>query len=99
MDIAHVGHSVLSTPHGSLNLKNILHSPQADKSLLSAYQLIKDNHAFLEVYPETFFVKDRATRRTLLQNASRDGLFPVSGRQDAPSHGQVLSVIKPSTSR
>jgi hypothetical protein len=98
MDIAHIGHSVLTTRHGSLNLNNIIRAPQSDQSLLSAYKLMKDNHAFLEVYPKVFFVKDRATRRTVLQSKSRGQLFPVSGRHDALPR-QALGAIKLSTAR
>ena len=98
MDIAHIGHSVLSTPSGSLKLNNILHVPNSEQSLLSAYQLMKDNHVFIELHPETFLVKDQATRRTILQNKSRWRLFPVTGRHSAPQR-QVLGAIKPSRSR
>ena len=98
MDIAHIGHSVLSTPSGSLHLNNILHAPSADQSLLSAYNLVCDNDIFIELHPEFFLVKDQATRRTILQNKSRWGLFPVTGWQSAPQC-QVLAAIKPSTSR
>ena len=98
MDIEHIGYSVLSTPSGSLHLNNILHAPSADQSLLSAYNLMRDNDVFIELHPEFFLVKDQATRRTILQNKSRWGLFPVTGRQSAPQR-QVLAAIKPSTSR
>jgi hypothetical protein len=40
MDISHIGHSVVSTSGRDVYLKNILHVPQASKSLLSALLLI-----------------------------------------------------------
>jgi hypothetical protein len=34
MRISHIGHSVLSTPHNSFSLTDILHVPNATKNLL-----------------------------------------------------------------
>jgi hypothetical protein len=59
MDIHHIGHSLLRTPNHNLRLNNILHVPQATKSLLSTHHLTKDNHAFAEYWPNHFFLKDR----------------------------------------
>jgi hypothetical protein len=63
MDIHHVGSSALHTPHHDLHLKNILHVPQATKNLLSTSRLAQDNHAFVEYWPNYFFVKDQDTRK------------------------------------
>jgi histone deacetylase 1/2 len=63
MDIHHIGHSVIRTPNNhDLQLKNILHVPQATKSLLATSKLAFDNHAFVEYWPDTFFIKDQDTR-------------------------------------
>jgi hypothetical protein len=61
MDICHVGSSVFHTPSHDLHLNNILHVPKATKSLLSTSLLTRDNHAFVEYWPNSFFVKDQDT--------------------------------------
>jgi hypothetical protein len=48
MDIHHIGNSVIHTPTHDLYLNNILHVPQATKSLLSTSRLACDNQAFVE---------------------------------------------------
>jgi hypothetical protein len=58
MDIHHIGHSVIHTPSHDLHLNNILHVPNATKSLLSTSRLARDNHAFVEYWPNSFFIKD-----------------------------------------
>ena len=98
MEIAHIGRALLPTPHRSLRLNNILHVPSASQSLLSAYRLMIDNQAFLEIHPEFFSVKDQETGNILLRARSRRGLFPVSGQLGVHKH-QALGAIKPSTSR
>jgi hypothetical protein len=55
MDIHHIGHSLFRTPNHNLRLNNILHVPQATKSLLSTHHLTKDNHVFAEYWPNHFF--------------------------------------------
>jgi hypothetical protein len=43
MDISHIGHAIIRTPREKhLKLKNVLHSPQASKSLVSAHKLACD---------------------------------------------------------
>lgn len=98
MEIAHVGHALLPTPHESLKLNNILHVPTTSKSLLCGHQLTKDNDANLIVYPEFFSVNDQETGRTIIHCPSRGGLYPIAGQPATPGR-QVLGVIKPSTSR
>lgn len=68
------------------------------RASFSAYNLMRDNDIFIEFHPEFFLVKDQATRRTILQNKIRWGLFPVTEWQSSPQR-QVLAAIKPSISR
>jgi histone deacetylase 1/2 len=77
MDIHHIGHSLHHTPSHALRLNNILHVPEATKSLLSTHQLTKDNHAFAEYWPNHFFIKDQDTRKILLEGRCVDGLYPL----------------------
>jgi histone deacetylase 1/2 len=92
MDIRHVGHSVLHTPNHDLHLKNILHVPTATKSLLSTSRLTTDNHAFVEYWPDSFFVKDQDTREILLQGRCVDGLYPMP-ESSSSSLGRVFIII------
>jgi histone deacetylase 1/2 len=78
MNIHHIGHSVvIDTPTHDLNLNNILHVPEATKSPLSTSRLVCDNHAFVEYWPSSFFVKDRDTREVLLRGRCVDGIYPI----------------------
>jgi hypothetical protein len=97
MDIHHIGHYVIHTPHYYLHLNNILHVPQATKSLLSTSRLARDNHAFVEYWPNSFFVTDQDMREVLLQGRCVDGLYPL------PSHLHhllvIMSMVRPSLPR
>jgi histone deacetylase 1/2 len=77
MHIHHIGNSVIHTPTHDLHLNNILDVPQATKSLLSTSRLARDNNAFVECWPNSFFVKDQDTREVLLQGRYMDGLYPL----------------------
>jgi hypothetical protein len=78
MDIRHIGNYVIHTPTHDLHLNDILHVPQASKSLLSTSRLAKDNNAFVEYWPNSFFVKDQDTRKILLQGRCVGGLHPLT---------------------
>jgi histone deacetylase 1/2 len=62
MDISHVGHSILQSPHSQIDLKNILHVPKTNKSLVSVHRLARDNNAFLEFHPNHFSSRSRGPR-------------------------------------
>ena len=97
MTIAHIGQSHIYTPERNLLLKNVLHVPEADKSLISASRLAIDNNSFVEIHPYSFLVKDRGTRRVLLQGRGRRGLYPVKHTGQGAKK-QALSVT-PSSGR
>jgi hypothetical protein len=63
LPISHIGHSLLPGSNCPLYLCNILHVPGLSKHLLSMQKLAHDNHAFVELHPSFFYVKDQATRR------------------------------------
>jgi histone deacetylase 1/2 len=98
MDIHHIGHSVMHTPNHDLHLKNILHVPKATKSLLSTSRLATDNHAFVEYWPNSFFVKDQDTREILLQGKCVGGLYPMPAPSSPSSGRQAHGVAKSSSS-
>jgi hypothetical protein len=97
MHISHIGHSILRTPHSSLDLNNILHVPSASKNLLSVHKLTLDNDVFIEFHPFFFLIKDRATRRTLLKGRCHGGLYPLVPISTSSSK-QAFITIKPSSS-
>jgi histone deacetylase 1/2 len=94
MDIRHVGHSVFHTPTHDLHLKNILHVPKASKSLLSTSRLTRDNHAFVEYWSNSFFVKDQDTREIMLQGRCVDALYPLPLTSSSSTGRQAHGIIK-----
>jgi len=90
-------HSAIHTPDRDL-LNNILHVPQANKSLISASRLTVDNDTFVEIHPYSFLVKEWGTKKVLLRGRGRRGLYPVRHTgSDAKKH--MLSVTKLSSDR
>ena len=71
MTINHVGHTTIYTPDRELHLNNVLHVPEATKSLISASKLALDNDTFVEIHPHFFLVKDLETKRVLLRGRGR----------------------------
>jgi histone deacetylase 1/2 len=100
MTISNIGHSVLHTPNKNLHLRNILHVPSANKSLLSVHCLASDNNVFFEFHPTFFLIKDRVTKQILHQGRCERGLYPLASHPSGPSSAkQVYGVNKPSSSR
>jgi histone deacetylase 1/2 len=77
MDIENVGHVIYHTPHRNIFLNNVLHVLHTKKILVSVHKLAHDNNVCLEFHPNLFFIKDRATRRTLLEGTCKGGLYPL----------------------
>jgi hypothetical protein len=98
MDMHHVGQSVIHTPTHDLHLKNILHVSQATKSLLSTSRLARDNHAFVEYQPNSFFVNDQDTREVLLQGRCVNGLYPLPSSSTYPLGHHARGAAKSSSS-
>jgi hypothetical protein len=84
----------LQTPRSQIHLKNILHVPKTNKSLVSVHRLARDNNAFLEFHPNHFFIKEQGTKRTLLHGRSEGSLYPLK----FSSNKQALGAVKPSSS-
>jgi hypothetical protein len=66
MHIAHVGNSVIRTPHCNLKLTKVLHVPQASKNLTSIHRITSNNNVFFELHPSFFLIMDWDSRRTIL---------------------------------
>jgi protocatechuate 3,4-dioxygenase beta subunit len=68
LSISHVGHSSISGLNRPLYLNHILYAPKINKHLISDRKLAIDNDAYVELHPNCFLVKDRATRQLLLES-------------------------------
>ena len=77
MNIAHVGRVICHTPERNLMLNNVLHVPKATKNLVSVHKLASDNSAYFEFHPNSFCIKDKATKTILLEGRCRGGLYPL----------------------
>jgi hypothetical protein len=99
MEILHVGHGFVHSPSRNIHLRNILHVPDANKSLVSVNRLARDNNALVEFHRDRFFVKELATRKTLLAGKAEGGLYPIkSSLSRSSSNKQALGAVKPSAS-
>jgi histone deacetylase 1/2 len=100
MEISHVGHGFVHSPSHKIHLRNILHVPDASKSLVSVNRLSRDNNAFVEFHPDRFFIKELATKKTLLTGKAEGGLYPLkpASSRSSPSNKQALGATKPSSS-
>jgi hypothetical protein len=97
MHITHVGHSILHTPTHNLLLKNVLRVPNSQKNLVSIHCFTRDNHAFFENHPFFFLVKDPHTRKVLLHDKCRGGLYPFPSLEKSTTKC-ALSMVKSSIS-
>jgi hypothetical protein len=99
MYIKHIGQSTIHTPLCDLKLNNVLHVPQASKNLASIHRIAFDNNIFFKLHPHVFFIKDRESRKTLLHNKARGGLYRLPCNMASTSSKHVLSSSKNSTTR
>jgi hypothetical protein len=77
LNISYVGHSLLSGCSRTLHLNHVLYVPSINKNLCSVHRLTSDNDAFMELHPHSFYLKDRVSKRVLLQGGRRGGLYPI----------------------
>jgi hypothetical protein len=63
---------------------------------LSTSHLAKDDHAFVEYWPNSFFVKDQETREILLQGKCVEGQYPMysSSRLVHPSSTVAHQILQ-----
>jgi hypothetical protein len=102
MPISHIGQTTIHSHDRSLILKDILHVPDASKNLLSVHKFTYDNNAFFEFHPWHFLLKDRDTRKPLLQTRCKNGLYPlplVAWQWHRSPNKNALASIKPSMAR
>ena len=89
LQIKHIGSCSINTATRPLALQNVLHVPDISKHLLSVHKLSRDNNVFFEFHPFHFLIKDRTTRRKLLEGRCESGLYPIKP-SDVESLKQAL---------
>ena len=77
MEISHIGQSHIKTPYKNLEIKDILHVPNASKTLLSVRRIALDNNVFLEFHPFFFLIKDQVTKEILHRGVCVEGLYAL----------------------
>jgi hypothetical protein len=77
LKISHVGHSLLPDSSRPLHMNHVLYVPSINKNMCSIHKLTSDNNAFMELHPHSFYLKDRISKRVLLQGRSRGGMYPI----------------------
>lgn len=78
VSIAHIGNSSIAGYNHPFYLNHILHVPKINRHLLQVHKLIADNNAFVEFYPNSFFVKDQVTKKILLKGRCKKGLYMLN---------------------
>ena len=98
MEISHIGQAVIKTPHKNLEINEILHVPNASKTLLSVHRIALDNNVFLEFHPFFFLIKDQVTKRVLHRGVCVQGLYALLPKY-CQFNKQVYGAIKLSVER
>ena len=94
----HIGHSSINTATRPLALRKILHLPEIAKHLLSVHKFTRDNDVFFEYHPWHFSIKDRRSRRSLLDGQCNLGLYPIK-TSDLPALKHALTARSTSYSQ
>jgi hypothetical protein len=91
LPIHHIGSSVFPSSKHNFTLSNILHVPLIQKHLIYVHKFTNDNQVSVDFHPSYFYVKDLATRRVLLTEPSKNGLYPpMLGAVKSSSSPQVF---------
>jgi hypothetical protein len=69
--------SLLPDSSRPLHLNHVLYVPSINKNMCSIHKLTSDNNAFMELHPHSFYLKDRISKRAVLQGRSRGGMYPI----------------------
>lgn len=87
LKIEHVGSSLIKTANNDiLVLNEMLHVPAIKKNLISISKLTSDNNVTVEFSSDTCFVKDKVTKRKVLQGTLKEGLYQFEPVQAASNH-------------
>ena len=94
LHILHTGHSSINTVARSLALRNILHMPEISKHLLSVHKFSGDNDIFFKYHPWHFYIKDRQSRKSLLDGRCESGLYPIKpSNVDDLKHASIANLL------
>lgn len=66
-----------TSDNASIMLKNMLHVPHIRRNLMNIAKLTTDNNVVVEFNSNFCFVKDKDTRRVMLQGVLKDGLYQL----------------------
>jgi hypothetical protein len=103
MLIRHIGQSTIHSCNRNLILKDILHVPTASKNLVYVHKFTRDKNSFFEIHLWHFSLKDRDTKKLLLEGKCRNGLYSIPSAtwwpQLHPSNKSVLSATRPTMAR
>jgi hypothetical protein len=80
----------------------VLHVPDASKNLVLVHKFTHDNDTFFEFHPWYFSLKDRDSRKLLLQGRCKNGLYllPLEAwLSGTPPNKNALTAVKPSMAR
>ena len=75
LPITHTGSTSIGSTSGKLHLKDVLVCPLITKSLLSVSKVTKDYPCIFEFDCDEVRVRDKETKKLLLQGSNRDGLY------------------------
>lgn len=75
--IKHTSSITIPTSSKPIYLKNVIHCPQIAKNLISISQLTTQNNHYVEFDSDFVSVKDKTTRKDLLQVRIKDGLYQI----------------------
>jgi hypothetical protein len=96
--VTHTGHCSIHTAARPLALRKVLLVPQIAKNLLSVHKFSRDNDVFFEYHPWYFSIKDRQSRRSLLEGRCESGLYPIKAT-DVPPLKRALATRTISSSQ
>ncbi|KAL5773723.1 hypothetical protein ACOSQ2_013647 [Xanthoceras sorbifolium] len=78
--IDNVGTSLVKShtqPTQTLQMTNVLHVPQMTKNLLSISTFTRDNHVVAKFHDNCCVIKDKTSKKVLLQGTLKDGLYQL----------------------
>lgn len=75
--IQNTGNSYFPSHDRTFHFKCILHVSSITKPLLSVQKFSHDNNVFFEFHVDCFFVKDPTTKKVLLSDRSKNGLYTL----------------------
>ena len=88
INISQIRHVLFPTLVKLIQLRNVVHTHEISKQLISVSKLCADNIAFIEFFPTHFLVKDQVSKKILLQGNLENGLYkfnPVATSSSIPS--------------